>query len=78
MPPFGTLVKKSNPNLTKLLGLTSIFSGNGRDRGMYYPHHHGDAISKGQILENSIAQTTWIISTKKFQGGEKKRRRGNL
>lgn len=45
---------------------------------MYYPYHHGDAISKVQILENSIAQTTWIISTKKLQGGEKKRWRGNL
>lgn len=39
---------------------------------MYYPYHHGDAISKVQILENSIAQTTWIISTKKLQGGEKR------
>lgn len=51
MPVFSRLVEKSNLDLTKLLDLPGIFSGNMKDRGICYPCHRGDTISKIQIWE---------------------------
>lgn len=38
---------------------------------MYYPHHHGDAISKVQILENSIAEQLGLFQQRNFKEEKK-------